>query len=292
MSDTLAIDDPEALERAVTALGDGRLLVVPTDTVYAVVADAFSPQATRRLLRVRGSGRNRPLPVLIGRPRQLSALAAEVPEVAERLAAEHWPGPLTLVLRAMTGMSWDLGNTGGTVSVRLPDEPFLQQLINEVGPLAGTGATRRGREAATTADAARAHFGDGVALYLDGGTREGERSTIVDVSRGEVVTFLRQGALPESDVLAATGQLPEPGAAAPGGDAGAAGPGADEASPDDASPDDASPDEASPDEASPDEASPDEASPDEASPDHADAGAGPETTDDSAAALEADEEDR
>ena len=218
MSETLSIDDPEAISRAVEALEDGRLVVVPTDTVYAVVADAFSPQATRRLMRARGAGRNRPVPVFIGSSRQLSALATDVPETAARLSETHWPGPLTLVLQAVSGMTWDLGNTAGAVAVRMPDEPFLRELIGEVGPLAGTGASRRGREPSPTVDAARAHFGDAVALYLDGDRREGQPSTIVDASRGERLTVLREGAVPADEIVAAPDDDPPEGDALPEGD--------------------------------------------------------------------------
>lgn len=200
MSDTLDIADPAAAERLAEELGAGRLAVVPTDTVYAIVADAFAPQATRRLLRARGAGRNRPLPVLVERPRQISGLAQGVSEAVDRLVAAYWPGPLTIALRVADGLGWDLGNTAGTVALRQPDDDWLRDVIAEVGPLAATGACRRGKPPATTVDAAREQLGEAVALYLDGGVREERRSTIVDASRGEGIEVLRTGAIDADDL--------------------------------------------------------------------------------------------
>ncbi len=208
MSETLDIADPTAAERLAEELGAGRLAVVPTDTVYAVVADAFAPQATRRLLRARGAGRNRPLPVLVDRPRQIAGLAQGVTEAVDRLVAAYWPGPLTIALRVADGLGWDLGNTAGTVALRQPDDDWLRGVIAEVGPLAATGACRRGRPAATTIEEARTQLGEAVALYLDGGPCEGHRSTIVDATRGERVEVLRTGAIDADDLArVAAGEL-------------------------------------------------------------------------------------
>lgn len=215
MSDTIALDDPTAHGRALEELAAGRLVVAPTDTVYVVIADAFSPAATRRLLRTRGSGRNRPLPVLIARPRQLNALSLEVGEAVDRLVATYWPGPLTIIVRSAPGMTWDLGNSAGTVALRMPDEDWLLDLGRETGPLAGSGAFRRGQPPTVDVAGVREQFGESVALYVDGGTRHGQPSTIVDASRGEV-EVLREGAVPAAHVaVVARGELgwgerPEP----------------------------------------------------------------------------------
>gem|GEM_PF-1890709 len=254
MSDTLDIADPAAAERLAEELGAGRLAVVPTDTVYAIVADAFAPQATRRLLRARGAGRNRPLPVLVERPRQISGLAQGVSEAVDRLVAAYWPGPLTIALRAADGLGWDLGNTAGSVALRQPDDDWLRGVIAEVGPLAATGACRRGKPPATTIDAAREQLGEAVALYLDGGVRDEPRSTIVDATRGERVEVLRTGAIHADDLArVAAGELDwgvradaEPGEVEPG----QAGPG--ELAPGQAGPGQVGPGEVGPGEGEPD----------------------------------------
>lgn len=203
MSETIAQADPLAAEQLTRELAAGRLAVVPTDTRYAIVADAFTPQATRRLMRARGAGRNRPVPVLIGSRRQLDGLAEEVTATIDRLAEEFWPGPLTLIVRAAAGLTWDLGNTLGTVAVRLPDEPWLQEVLVGHGPLAATGACRRGRPQADHVEAARTQLGDTVALYIDAGVRAEPLSTVVDLTRGQL-EVRRVGAIAEEDLTALT----------------------------------------------------------------------------------------
>lgn len=200
MSETLEAEDPQTPERAAAALRDGQLVVLPTDTVYGVAADAFQPAATRRLLRARGGGRNRPLSLLIRSPRQVVGLAGDVPEAADRLLAAYWPGPLTVVLRAAPGMSWDLGNDAGTVALRIPTDELLLGLIKEIGPLACTGAKRRGRPQPATVEQAREQLGDAVACYVDGGERLEAASTIVDATHGETIRVLRAAAIPSEHV--------------------------------------------------------------------------------------------
>lgn len=194
--------------RASEQLRAGNLAVVPTDTVYALVAHAFDPDATRRLLRVRGAGRNRPLTILIRSERQVVGLAGDLSEHAERLAAAYWPGPLTLVVRAGQGLSWDLGNTSGTVAVRIPTDDLLQRVIGEVGPLASSGAHLRGKPVATTVADAADQLGDAVACYVDGGVRGGPPSTIVDATGQDRVDVVREGAIPTEHIRAvAAGEL-------------------------------------------------------------------------------------
>jgi L-threonylcarbamoyladenylate synthase len=201
VSDLLPIDDPDALERATTVLRAGALLVAPTDTVYGLLADAFAPDATQRLLIARG-GERRPLPVIIRNPRQIVGLTDGGSEAADRLIAAFWPGPLTLVFRAGEALGWDLGDDRGTVALRMPADERLHDLIATIGPLACTGASLAGTPAATTAEGARDALGQRVGLYLDGGVRDGGTSTVVDVSRGGA-EILRIGAIPADDVVAA-----------------------------------------------------------------------------------------
>jgi L-threonylcarbamoyladenylate synthase len=200
--------DPSAREQVADDLREGRLAVLPTDTIYAVVAEAFAPQATRRLIRARGLGRNRPLTVLIRSQRQVVGLAGDVSEAADRLIAAYWPGPLTLILRAAPSLNWDLGNNAGTVALRIPTDELVQSVIKEVGPLASSAANRKGGGLPTTVEGAREQLETAVSVYVDGGERAEPVSTIVDASRGDRVEVLREGAIPAAHVArVAAGEL-------------------------------------------------------------------------------------
>lgn len=164
------------------AIGRGELVVIPTDTVYGVAADAFSADAVQRLLDAKGRGRQSPPPVLIPNTGTLVALAAEVTEPLRDLAAAFWPGPLTIVTQANPSLDWDLGETGGTVALRIPDNPLARELLQETGPLAVSSANLTGEPAAGSAAEAREMLGDSVAVYLDGGEARGEASTIIDAT--------------------------------------------------------------------------------------------------------------
>ncbi|GGC92142.1 threonylcarbamoyl-AMP synthase [Tersicoccus solisilvae] len=185
----------EGLARAHEVVAAQECIVLPTDTVYGIGADAFSPRAVATLLAAKGRGRNMPPPVLVARPEVLDGLATEVPQQARDLAAAFWPGPLTLILRAQPSLTWDLGETRGTVALRMPDDPIALDLLGLTGPLAVSSANRTGNPAASTAAGARDQLGDAVGLYLDGGSRgENVPSTIVDCT-GEPFTIVRIGAL-------------------------------------------------------------------------------------------------
>ena len=206
MSETVSLgEDPEqARQRAVEILRSGGLVVVPTDSVYGVVADAFSPAATGRLLSLTRRGRATPLPVVVRSPRQVSGLVEHIPEAAERLMASYWPGPLTLVFPAAEGLSWDLGDTRGTVSLRMPAADFLLDLVAEIGPLACTGAGRGDGQRGSAVAEVREQLPADVALYVDGGPRNGQPSTVVDVTR-EAAPVLRPGAIHAQDVALVVG---------------------------------------------------------------------------------------
>jgi tRNA threonylcarbamoyl adenosine modification protein (Sua5/YciO/YrdC/YwlC family) len=180
---------------ATRAIGDGRLLVLPTDTVYGLAADPFNPLAVDRLLLAKGRGRDFPVPVLIGSWRTVHGLVDDLPAAASELIGAFWPGPLTLVLRTGSGISWDLGDTKGTVAVRMPLHPVALDVLNETGPLAVSSANRHGEPPATTAAEAQAQLGDSVAVYLEAGpTADAVPSTIVDVT-AQTPRLLREGAV-------------------------------------------------------------------------------------------------
>ena len=183
-----------AVEAAAGAVRRGELVVIPTDTVYGIAADAFSHDAVRALLEAKGRGREMPPPVLVSAVTTLDALADRIPAWARALVDEFWPGPLTLVLHQQTSLMWDLGDTRGTVAVRMPDDPLALAVLERTGPLAVSSANLTGRPAALDADAAQEMLGDAVAVIVDGGpARGGEASTIVDATGAGRV--LRQGAL-------------------------------------------------------------------------------------------------
>jgi L-threonylcarbamoyladenylate synthase len=184
------------IANAALAVQRGQLVVFPTDTVYGIGADAFDPAAVRRLLAAKGRGRDMPPPVLVSAATTLDALAVGVPSYARALIGELWPGPLTIVCRQQQSLQWDLGDTRGTVAVRMPDHQVALELLARTGPLAVSSANLTGREAAADADAAEAMLGDSVEVLLDGGPTAGSvPSTIVDAT-GDTGRVLRLGALP------------------------------------------------------------------------------------------------
>lgn len=195
-------DDPVVLEQATEAarqaIADGACIVLPTDTVYGIGADAFEAAAVQRLLDAKHRGRDSPPPVLISDPSLIRALATEVPQAAKDLVAAHWPGALTLICQIQPSLRMDLGDTDGTIALRVPDHPLAREILRRTGPMAVSSANLSGQRAATTVDEAVAQLGDRVAVYLDGGPLGGEDvapSTIVDFTRSDDGEVLRHGAL-------------------------------------------------------------------------------------------------
>jgi L-threonylcarbamoyladenylate synthase len=192
---TVAEERAKGIKEAVTVLGNGELAVVPTDTVYGLAADAFKPDAVAALLAAKGRGRQMPPPVLVGSRRAAFALVEDVSSSASDLIDEFWPGGLTLVFRSSRTLVWDLGDTKGTVAVRMPLHPVTLDLLKESGPLAVSSANVTGSPPATTVADAESQLGDAVSVYLDGGPCLGEiPSTIVDVT-GPVPKLLRSGVI-------------------------------------------------------------------------------------------------
>jgi L-threonylcarbamoyladenylate synthase len=198
-------DDGErgrGIAQAAAAIRRGELAVVPTDTVYGIAADAFSPTAVNLLLAAKGRGRDMPVPVLVSSRAMLDAVVSEVTEAAGKLVEEFWPGALTLVLRETPHLAWDLGEARGTVAVRMPDHPVVTALIEQTGPLAVSSANRSGQPPVTTAMDARLQLGASVSVYLDAGPGGAPvPSSIVDLT-GDAPRLLRAGAL-DADALRA-----------------------------------------------------------------------------------------
>ena len=177
------------------ALKSGRLVVMPTDTLYGLAADAFDSSAVTDLLRAKGRGRDMPVPVLVGSWTTIDGLVGSVRPRTLDLIRAFWPGALSLVVRQAPSLAWDLGDAQGTVMLRMPLHPVALELLREVGPLAVSSANISGQSPATTVTEARDQLGGSAAVYLDGGPAEhAQASTIVDLT-SEQPKILRAGAV-------------------------------------------------------------------------------------------------
>ena len=202
--------DPDArlagLAAAARAVRSGQLVVLPTDTLYGLGADAFTGAAVRSLLAAKGRGPGMPVPVLVGSWNTIDGLVTTVPAAARELVEAFWPGGLSLVLPHAPSLTWDLGVTRGTVMLRMPLHPVALELLREIGPMAVSSANISGRPPATTVAEATEQLGGAVAVYLDGGPcRVGVASTIVDLT-GDEPRVLREGAIPVANVVEVLGR--------------------------------------------------------------------------------------
>src|SRR4051794_6593322 len=189
-------DRDRGVAAAVEAVKSGELVVLPTDTVYGIGADAFTPHAITALHRARDVTNQVPPPVLVGSRHTLDGLVYSLPAPARELADAFWPGALTLYVEHSPSLQWDLGDTGGKVAVRMPLHPVALEVLREVGPMAVTTANKVGRPAPGTADEARDQLEYSVRVYLEAGpAHDPAPSAIVDVS-GDVPRVLRAGAIP------------------------------------------------------------------------------------------------
>jgi L-threonylcarbamoyladenylate synthase len=209
---------------AKVSLQRGELVVLPTDTVYGVAANAFDATAVAALLAAKGRGRQSPPPVLIPSTKTLPGLASEMPDVALRLADAFWPGALTMIFKAQPSLVWDLGETRGTVALRVPNHKIALALLEETGPLAVSSANLTGEAAATNCQQAADYLGKSVAVYLDAGQSPvGESSTILDLTGLDLyasdadnagkIRVVRQGAISREQIAAIAGDLLAPLAA-------------------------------------------------------------------------------
>ncbi|MGV0853746.1 L-threonylcarbamoyladenylate synthase [Mycolicibacterium phlei] len=213
MTDLFDCSDPDQRERgiatAVSALKGGRLVVLPTDTVYGIGADAFDSDAVGALLAAKGRGRDMPVPVLVGSWHTIEGLVFHVPDTARELIRAFWPGALSLVVRQAPSLQWDLGDAHGTVMLRMPLHPVAIELLRAVGPMAVSSANRSGQPAAVTAQQARDQLGDLVDVYLDAGPSEQQAaSTIVDLT-GVRPRVLREGPVTVAAIAEVLGVDPE-----------------------------------------------------------------------------------
>jgi L-threonylcarbamoyladenylate synthase len=189
-------DRDRGVQAAIDAVKRGDLVVLPTDTVYGLGADAFKPWAVTALLDAKSRDRQMPPPVLIGTRATLDGLVFNLPSEARDLTEAFWPGALTIVVEHAPSLQWDLGDLEGTVAVRMPMHPVALEVLRETGPMAVSSANKTGQPAAVTAEEARAQLGFAVAVYLEAGEcPDRTPSTIVDVT-GTIPRVLRAGAIP------------------------------------------------------------------------------------------------
>lgn len=181
----IAIQDPEALERAVQLLEAGGLVAFPTDTVYGLGAHTSLPQAVERIYQVKGRPFGKAIPLLLDGAQSLPHVADDIPPAARILTKRFWPGPLTLVLRRKAAVPDVVTGGGTTVAVRVPDHAFTLTLLAAIAvPLATTSANLAGHPDSKTAQGV-AHYLEGrIDLILDGGRCPGGMpSTVIDVTK-------------------------------------------------------------------------------------------------------------
>lgn len=184
-----------ALSSAANAVKAGRLVVMPTDTVYGIGCDAFDNQAVEALLRAKGRGPDMPVPVLVGSWTTIEGLVREYTYNMRRLVEAFWPGGLSMVVNQAPSLPWNLGDTRGTVMLRMPLHPVAIDLLQRTGPMAVSSANKSGQPAATNVQMAQDQLGAEVNTYIDGGEATmGVPSTIVDLTGGKP-RILREGAL-------------------------------------------------------------------------------------------------
>lgn len=199
VSDMLDCSDPaargSAISAAVRAVEGGSVIVLPTDTLYGVGADAFNPAAVTRVLAAKGRGRDMPVPVLVGSWTTIDGLVSHVTSEVRSLIEAFWPGGLTLIVEHARSLAWDLGDSRGTVGIRMPLHPVALELLAETGPMAVSSANRTSMQPGTTAQQAYDQLGEAVSVYLDAGPVPiGLPSSIVDMT-GDVPVLVREGAL-------------------------------------------------------------------------------------------------
>ncbi|MBI3286477.1 MAG: threonylcarbamoyl-AMP synthase [Chloroflexi bacterium] len=194
-------EDPAARTEAVRLLRAGRLVVLPTDTVYGVAAHALLPTAIERLYKAKGRPRDKPLAILLADVDQLERVASQVPEAARRLAQRFWPGGLTLVLPKKPELPAILSAGGPGIAVRLPDHSVAREIIRRLGaPVAASSANRSGGPDPRTAQEAVRELGPHLHLVLDGGPSPGGvPSTVVDLTSSPP-RIVREGAIPRSAI--------------------------------------------------------------------------------------------
>jgi L-threonylcarbamoyladenylate synthase len=188
----------DAVARAVECLQSGGLAVIPTDTSYAIIADAFHTQALDKLRTAKEYLGNVPLPIAAASIETIRGVANLSP-LASDLAHAFWPGALTILTRSQYSLSWNVGSADSALAVRVPNHEVAQAVLSGIGPTVMTGSQRAGGSAVLDIEQAVAALGDAVDVYLDDGTLSATQSAVVDCT-GEHIRLVRAGALTLADL--------------------------------------------------------------------------------------------
>ncbi len=194
------------IDQAIEALCAGELIVYPTETFYAIGADALSAAAVERLFALKRREPDKPVALIAADSKMAFESAAEVPPAARTLAARFWPGPLTIVIPARAGLPAGLLGPTGAVGMRVSPHPIARQLASTLGrPITASSANFSGAPPAATIDEARIVFGDRIRAYLDGGPLSAMApSTVIAFESGRV-RILRDGAIARERIADALG---------------------------------------------------------------------------------------
>ncbi len=195
------------IKATIDAVASGDLVVLPTDTVYGIGADAFKSWSVTNLLNAKGRDRQMPPPVLVGSRHTLDGLVTRMPPAARDLVEAFWPGALTIIVEQAPTLQWDLGDTGGTVAVRMPLHPVALEVLRATGPMAVSSANLTGQPPATTAEEAREQLSYKVSVYLEAGPCPSPiPSTIVDLT-ADRPRLVRAGALSVEQISEVVGEI-------------------------------------------------------------------------------------
>lgn len=195
--------DPTVIEEACHVLAEGRLVAFPTDTLYALGADALREEAVARVFWAKGRRPEKPITVLVADLEMAASIVEEIPPIARSLSARFWPGPLTLILKARPELPPLLAAGTGRIGIRVPGLPLARVLIQGAGrPLTGTSANRSGGQDPRHAQDVLRDLGGRIELILDGGPVPlGIPSTILDLAE-EPPALLREGAIKQDELKA------------------------------------------------------------------------------------------
>lgn len=182
-----------AVSAAATAVANGGLVVIPTDTSYAVICDAFNPEAVASLRAAKSQNENSAIPVGAGSRATVDGIAT-FSELASDLASAFWPGSLTLITQSQPSVLLAVKDQDSALPVRIPNHPVALAVLNGIGPVAMTGAQKTGENPVLTIEQAKAVLGDAVTIYIDGGELSPASSSVV-VATGENLRLVRAGAL-------------------------------------------------------------------------------------------------
>ncbi len=200
-----ALENPD---ETIALLRKGGVIVYPTDTFYALGANAYEAAAVEKIYSLKARDRGKPLSIVVADPAMAASSALDPPPAFARLAAAFWPGPLSLVVRARPGFPRSMLGPGGTIAMRVPALDWLRALLARAGfPLTATSANLSGAGEIDDPDEARRVFDGRVDLLIDGGpTPGGAPSTLVDLT-GSAPRLLREGAVPWENIAGALGGL-------------------------------------------------------------------------------------